>query len=131
MGLASRPSFARIVPLVSLVLGCSAETRVAEAPAVSAVPRSPIYADLSAAALATAELTVQETLERSLSRSTRHWRHPPSGSSGSVTPRRTFKIETGHYCREFDEVVAAAGETQSERRTACRSAAGEWIVVAP
>ena len=49
-----------------------------------------------------------------------------AGSSGEITPLRTFRIKTGHYCRDYQEEVAAANGRTSENRTACRDGEGIW-----
>jgi surface antigen len=61
-----------------------------------------------------------EALDRRLSGATLTWANPASGSSGSVTPLRTFQTADGRWCREFEARVDAP--VWGERRVgiACR-----------
>jgi len=88
------------------------------------------FAGLGAAERGRAEAALQEALETRTSGATAHW-IGAGGSAGSVTPLRTFRIVTGHYCRDFLETVVAAGETRNRRATACRDETGIWRRVEP
>ena len=112
-----------------LLLGCAAETAAVKTPAKADSASNPLYRALDDTEVTVARATVQSTLEGAPSHSTRRWRGVSAGISGAVTPRRTFKIKTGHYCREFDESVTLDGKVTSERRTACRTGDGRWLVV--
>lgn len=69
---------------------------------------------------------VAEALERHLSGETVAWRNVQSGSSGSVTPVRTFRNANGEWCREYREEVNLAEEYRARRAIACRSSEGRW-----
>ena len=86
------------------------------------------YEGLNAEAAAVARQAVQEALETRRSADTLVWTYG-NGSSGSVTPLRTFRIKTGHYCRDFAETIASGSQPISANRTACRDGEGKWRVV--
>ena len=90
--------------------------------------RDTFYDGLSVEEAAIARQAVQEALETRLSDDTLRWIHG-NGSSGSVTPLRTFRIKTGHYCRDFAETVNTGAQPVSAVRTACRGGQGTWGVV--
>ena len=54
------------------------------------------------------------------------WSNPDSGNTGSATPTRTWRSETGRYCREYRQTVTVAGRTESAYGTACRQPDGTW-----
>ena len=107
--------------LAALVLASCA----AQGPASS---RDTFYDGLSVEEAAIARQTVQEALETRLRDEMIRWNHG-NGSSGSVTPLRTFRIKTGHYCREFAETINTGAQPVSAVRTACRGSQGTWGVV--
>lgn len=76
-----------------------------------------------------AAATIQGVLEHQSSGELAFWRNEVSGVTGSVMPLRTFKIKTGHFCREFRETLVADGKLSSRIMTACRSDDGNWITV--
>ena len=87
----------------------------------------PLYEDLDHGALQNARNALQLALESLRSRATYKWQDS-TGSNGSVTPTRTFRIATGHYCREYTEVVSGPTGMASTIRVACRNADGIWKV---
>ena len=86
------------------------------------------YDGLSTKAAVAARQAVQTALETRRSDETYEWRYG-NGSSGSVTPRRTFRIKTGHYCRDYSEILFKGSQPVSAARTACRGNQGTWQVV--
>lgn len=91
---------------------------------------NPLYRSLAADDRTLAEAAVQEALETLPSRQTRSWRNPATGASGFVTPLRTFKIESGHFCREYQEAIATPGSAEARQFTACRRTDdGTWLPV--
>ncbi len=71
--------------------------------------------------------TVNETLEKQLSGTVVEWRNPDSGAHGSVTPVRTYRSESGKWCREYTAVATTAdGESETRRAVACREDDGVW-----
>lgn len=92
---------------------------------------NPLYASLAEEDRARAAATVQEALENLPSQATGRWTNPASGSSGFVTPQRTFKIKSGTFCREYQEAVVTAAGAETRLFTACRRPAdGVWVMIA-
>lgn len=87
------------------------------------------YGGLAPSDLSRAERAVQRTLELQLSGRPNQWRNPRTGTSGTVSPVKTYRISDGRYCRDFREVVTADREPRSRHATACRDGDGRWIVV--
>ena len=73
--------------------------------------------------------TTQATLETGKIGHTVVWRNPDSGNSGTITPRKTYQTQSGQYCREYQQTVSIAGETQQAYGTACRQPDGTWKIV--
>jgi len=94
-----------------------------------ALEQRPLYASLSPPEKILVQEALQQALETQPSREISRWASQDSGASGFITPLRTFKIETGHYCRQFMEAVAKQGDLASGIQTACRADDGQWIVV--
>lgn len=88
-----------------------------------------LYADLSKPGASRAEDHLQATLETLPSRQTRRWHSDDGQESGFVTPMRSFKIKTGHYCRQYLEAISGAGGLRSKVATACRHQNGTWVVI--
>ncbi len=73
-------------------------------------------------------MTMQIALETHLSGRGRIWSSPKNGFSGRVTPVRTWRSRSGHFCRAFVEIVRLpSGSERIGRGRACRNDAGEWI----
>lgn len=87
--------------------------------------RDPLYLGLGTEVAATARRAVQRALETRPSDQPVQWQ-ASSGPSGSVTPLRTFKIASGHYCRDYREVVLQDDVPAGEVRRACRTTDGVW-----
>jgi surface antigen len=92
--------------------------------------RDAFYRALTAAETVLARQAVQEALEIRLSNDIHRW-ESASGGQGSVMPIRTFRIKTGHYCRDYTETLTKNGERASVDRTACRDGEGMWRVTKP
>ena len=90
-----------------------------------------LYDGLAGDDLQRAEENLQLGLERRLSQSAESWRSPDGSATGFVLPVRSFKIESGHYCRAFFEAVAVGTVWRSASATACRTDEGRWLVVTP
>lgn len=89
----------------------------------------PLHAGLSPAAQTLAHDNLQFALETLPSTSEQRWQSDDGRLSGIVQPIRTFRIKTGHFCREFFESVTIDGTVQSSVDTACRTLNGQWLVV--
>ncbi len=76
-----------------------------------------------------ANRTTYHALESSPSGTTATWKNPDSSNSGTVTPIRTYQAQNGGYCREFEQTITLAGETQQAYGTACRQPDGNWRLV--
>ncbi len=75
-----------------------------------------------------AAATTQRSLERAPIGQTTSWRNPDNGHSGSVTPTRTFKNESGQECREFTQTIQVGGKSEQGYGVACRDNAGNWKI---
>lgn len=51
------------------------------------------------------------------------------GAGGSVTPIRTYKSVSGHWCREYVRDIQLDGRLIDVRGVACRTSDGEWVTV--
>jgi len=48
-----------------------------------------------------------------------------AGSSGQVTPAQPYRVGS-QDCRQYTHTIAAGGDSQSARGTACRNTDGSW-----
>ena len=87
-----------------------------------------LYLELSEADRAAAAAAVQEALENTASSQALAW-DGPDGIAGLVTPLRTFKIKTGHFCRDFTEAIVREAVPLTVASRACRTADGRWLRV--
>lgn len=65
-----------------------------------------------------------DALDRQVSGHSVAWHNPDTGSSGSVTPLRTFRAADGRYCREYQQLLAMPGGNERRTGVACREAQG-------
>lgn len=70
----------------------------------------------------------KQALEFSPSGSSVEWNNPDSGNGGSFSPTKTFKSNSGMYCREFQQDVNIGGKNQRAYGTACRQPDGSWQI---
>lgn len=70
-----------------------------------------------------------QSLEYSRVGDSTNWSNPDTGSSGSVSPVRTYQNAEGQYCREFQQEVTVGGQAEQLFGTACREADGSWRIV--
>ncbi len=76
-----------------------------------------------------AELTdraVQDALENALSGAAVSLADDKLSGVVSITPTRTYRSETKHWCREFVEDVVIDGKHTTRFGLACRENTGEW-----
>lgn len=76
-----------------------------------------------------AELTdraVQDALENALSGTAVSLADDKLSGVVSITPTRTYRSETKHWCREFVEDVVIDGKHTTRFGLACRENTGEW-----
>ncbi len=113
--------------LVLAVAACSGPERPRPEP-VSAPEPDRLYVGLDEQDVRTARSVVQKVLETQPSNRGLVWRGD-NGVAVTVTPLRTFKIKTGHYCRDYREVVSVGTLESSDLRRACRGTGGSWVRV--
>ena len=71
---------------------------------------------------------MQTALESHVSGRSRQWSVPNSNYSGRVTPVRTWRSRSGHFCRAFVEIIRLpSGIERTGSGRACRSDAGKWV----
>lgn len=88
-----------------------------------------VGSSLDKADLAYAERTSQSALETAPAGKPVAWNNPDSGNSGTITPTRTYQqVDTGLYCREYNQKINVGGKTQQAYGTACRQPDGTWKV---
>ena len=88
----------------------------------------PLYVALDRSQSALAAISVQDALETKLSGESLEWSHPSQAAEGRVVPLRTFRIQSGAFCREYREVVRFKRGGELERkRIACRVDPGRWV----
>lgn len=110
-----------------VVASCSSPDRP-KPQSVSAPKPDPLYAGVGESDIKTAQSVVQKTLETQASRRGLRWQGE-NGVVVTVTPLRTFKIKTGHFCRDYQEVVLVGTVESTDFRRACRSKNGIWVQV--
>jgi surface antigen len=57
------------------------------------------------------------------------WQDPDGYSQGYYQPQRTWRSQSGVYCREFQQTVVIGGREQQAYGTACRQPDGSWRVI--
>ncbi len=58
------------------------------------------------------------------------WNNPDTGHSGTVTPVREGRRQSGQYCREFQSEINVGGQREKGYGTACQQPDGSWKIVA-
>jgi surface antigen len=69
---------------------------------------------------------VSDALEKQLSGESVSWEDPATGLQASVLPLRTFKTQSGQWCREYLRTVAEGDQVEEHRAVACRQGEGDW-----
>lgn len=72
---------------------------------------------------------MQQALETQPSGSELHFENVSTGFEVTLTPRRTWRSSTGHWCREFVERFADTPPGSAPISTGCRSDDGQWYRV--
>lgn len=57
------------------------------------------------------------------------WQNPDNGIAYQLTPTRTYQLNTGQYCREYQATAAVGGRPQATYGTACRTPDGDWQIM--
>lgn len=112
------PAFSLLTVLV--IAGCAINS-----PAPSG-PRAPLHVQMNDRDRQLADAAVQRALESSASGSRVDWHNEHSGNRGSVSPLRTYRSRSGHFCREYEENLRVGRQAARYRDTACRAQAGDW-----
>ena len=74
-----------------------------------------------------ADQNLQTALEKSLSGRSVRWQNPDSGTTGSVTPLKTWKTADGVFCRAYrEDFQLTSGRTVSRDGVACRTGEAVW-----
>lgn len=96
--------------------------------APAAVAETNLYRDLDWHTLQAAQSAVQSVLEEQPSGQSFRW-SVPRVAEGSVTPLRTWRSASGHWCREYVERLQLTdGRRYTARGTRCRSDDGRWLI---
>ena len=108
----------RLLALASASLLCTLAS--AQQPAGIALP---------AADREIADATRLRALETALSKAIVAWKGATPGTSGSITPTRTYLARNGMMCREFEEATQVPDTGIVLNRLACRDDKGTWHLV--
>lgn len=80
-----------------------------------------------------AERSGQLALEYANDGSRRPWSNPETGTTGTITPTKTFQAKDGAYCREYEQTIQIRQRGSKEIKgqgsasgVACRQANGRW-----
>ncbi|MBI4182589.1 MAG: hypothetical protein HY521_01170 [Proteobacteria bacterium] len=69
---------------------------------------------------------VAQTLEHAPDGQTIAWSGPRANTRYEVTPRQTYQVADGRYCREYVTEAEIGGRSQQVYGTACRQPDGAW-----
>lgn len=108
----------RLFALATLSLVC----------ALASAQQSGVIA-LPAADKEIADATRLRALESALSKAVVAWKGATPGTSGSITPMRTYLARNGMMCREFEEATQMPDTGVVLNRLACRDDKGAWHLV--
>jgi surface antigen len=86
---------------------------------------------LPPSALARRDAALQAALENLPSGRDAGWRDADGATTGRVRPVRSFRVDSGKFCREFVEDTATPQRFDRNRRIACRQDEGVWVEVEP
>jgi len=69
---------------------------------------------------------LQQVLETANSDRSVTWQGAATGAQATITPTRTYRSVSNHWCREFDERIVRDGITQDRTGLACRESPTAW-----
>lgn len=72
------------------------------------------------------EAALQDALETKASGTEVSFASGEAGVQGRISPTRTYRSRTGHWCREFSEIVESGGIREHRHGLACRLDSGGW-----
>lgn len=88
-----------------------------------------LFRDLDYPSLEAARNAVQSALEGRAQGEAERW-SVRGVAKGAVVPIRTWKSQSGHWCREFEETLQLSdGREQKTRAVRCRSSDGRWKLI--
>ena len=125
--MASEPLMSRTVKLLTLLLLASC-TQGAGVGGSATAPRQIGLPVLSESAQALRYATWQHAMERNVSGQTASWAES-SQVRGSVAPIETVSSTTEGWCRDYEEVIAAADKRYRVVGIACRKPGPRWLVL--
>ncbi len=76
--------------------------------------------------LAALNRSFQKALESNTSGTPLVWQSKKAGVSSTVTPRKTFKLKNGTYCRRYEQEIKTPSLQDVYYGVACRDAQGVW-----
>jgi surface antigen len=71
----------------------------------------------------------KRALDKSADGESTTWRNDASGIRYSVTPTRTYRMDSGGPCRDFTSAARIDGRDEVVQGTACRQPDGTWKAV--
>ncbi len=72
------------------------------------------------------EAALQDALENRASGTEVSFASGEAGIEGRINPTRTYRSRSGHWCREFSEIIETAAGREFRRGLACREESGGW-----
>lgn len=75
------------------------------------------------------ELRAAYALEKNKTGEKSTWVNPDTGYEVSVTPQKTYKNDSGEYCREFQTEITVGGKKEQAYGKACRQPDGQWKII--
>lgn len=88
----------------------------------------PAIDGMNANARATLNANFQKALEKQPSGAALGWNRAELGLSGTTTPKATFKLASGEYCRQYVQRLDWSGDEQTFFGLACRTGIGRWEI---
>jgi len=70
----------------------------------------------------------QNALETSPKGVTDIWQNPRTRLYVSLTPQQSFKLENGHFCRQYQQKIGDGEKSHEFPGIACRNDEGRWVV---
>lgn len=71
----------------------------------------------------------QNTLESAPTGKAVEWKNPDTGTSGTITPVKTYQKADNRYCREYTQKIDVGGKSVEGYGTACRKPDGSWEII--
>jgi surface antigen len=72
---------------------------------------------------------VGQTLEHAPDGETIYWNNQQADTQYQVTPVKTYQVNDGRYCREYQTTSVIGGRAQQTYGTACRQPDGSWELI--